>query len=255
MKKAVSVLVAVLILFMFVCPFSSFAADDPTVDISSAKGTSGVDITITVKNSPGIASMKLNVEFNSAMVLKKVAYGEKTAEKAMQPQDKKSPVTLNWLNWQGGEKGLQDVKGDFVFATLTFEENSKLSLDDYKVSVSYDPGDLFNAAEKDIAFKVSGKAAGEVSSVESSSSASDTPVTDPGDDAQKDGYMDENGEYVGGEEELEIVEEGDTLTATGEIQSGKKKIIIWSCIAAAVLIAAAVVVVIVLKKRAVKEID
>ena len=244
MKKIISVLTALLVLAALLCPAVS-AAGSPTFEVSScaAARNEAAEITISIKDSPGITSAKLKVEFDPALVLKTAEYGDTLGGMTQAPQKLASPVTLNWIN------PTEELKGDALYATLTFAADSKAAAGDYKITVSYDENDVYNIKEENVKFNtVDGKITltgdpevvltGDVSAKEDASKAED--IT--GDDG--------NGDYIGGEvrfdEEGNVIEEDDAATV-GE--NGGNDLILWLCIAAAVLIVAAGAVVIIAKKK------
>lgn len=149
MKKFVSVLTALLVLAVCLCPASALAAGTPAFRVSSAKAARSeeVAITVSIENNPGIVSAKLSVAFDEALTLKKVDFGKEIGSNALHSPKLTSPLTLNWFY------GLKDFKKDVVFATLTFAANSAAKTGDYKISVSYNQKDVFNAKEDNVYFK------------------------------------------------------------------------------------------------------
>lgn len=149
MKKFVSVLTALLVLAVCLCPASALAAGTPAFRVSSAKAARSeeVDITVSIENNPGIVSAKLSVAFDEALTLKKVDFGKEIGSNALHSPKLTSPLTLNWFY------GLKDFKKDVVFATLTFAADSAAKTGDYKISVSYNQKDVFNAKEDNVYFK------------------------------------------------------------------------------------------------------
>ena len=239
MKKFFSVLTALAILMLCVFPCFVSAAGEPTFEVSSAQVSAGedVDIKINIKNNPGITSAKLNVTFDDALTLKEVTYGKREGL-CQQPQELKSPVTLNWIN------GKDDLKDDAEFATLTFTAGSAAS-GKYSISVSYDPEDVYNLKEENIKFNtVAGVVTvtgGDASGVATNSDG-DTGVLTIGATGQDDG----NGDYIG---EEEFFEDEDFEESTSDAETSKKGTVIWVCAALAVAVIAAVVVVLVIKKK------
>lgn len=245
MKKTVAVLTALLLIAVFVCPVCVLAQGDPVFEVSSVSAArdEGVEVTISIKNNPGITSAKLLVNFDSELVLKKVEYGKDFASNAMQPQKDKlgeSPVTLNWV------LGLSEFKGDGVFATLTFAADGKAKAGDHKISVTYNENDVFNLKEENVKFStVDGvfTVTGDQAKVETG----DSPQVTTGDTAKSataenpaaEAYDD--GNYVGEEEVFD--EEEATDTAAG------KDWIIWVSVCAAALIVVVAVTVTAVKKK------
>lgn len=250
MKKIVAVLTALLLTAVFVCPVCVLAEGEPAFEVSSvsAKRGEGAEVTISVKNNPGITSAKLLVNFDSEMTLKKVEYGEDFASNAMQPQKDKmseSPVTLNWV------LGLSDFKGDGVFATLTFAADSKAKAGDHKISVTYNENDVFNLKEENVKFStVDGvfTVKGDPEEVITGDTAE--PVTTIG--AESVTGDDGEGNFIG---EEEVFDEDEDDAGADDSAACKNNWVIWLAVCAAVLVVAAVVVTAVVKKKGKKETD
>ena len=108
-----------------------------------------VAMTISLKNNPGITSLKLNVAFDEILTLTNVEFNSDIGGQSMPPVSMDSPVMLNWFH------GLEDVAGDFTFVTLTFQvaEDAQPGAE-AAVSVTYNPSDLFNLEEQNVRFEV-----------------------------------------------------------------------------------------------------
>lgn len=268
MKKLLSVILAVLVASLFIFPTCVLAAGDPTIAVSSATVSAGdsFEVAITLKDNPGITSMKLSIDFNNdAFTLEKVSYGEKFAGNAIDPQSLESPVTLNWV------KGIENVAEDGEFATLSFTALKTASSKE-NIKVSYDPEDVHNINESDVAFKVTGGeitvdgAQGDTASgVTTIGATGDAAAPGEGEDTAI-GANDDSGNYTGPMVDLDgnVVGDGTEETADDRAETGtvkndsendeeNKAPIIWIfAVIAAVLLVAAVVLVIV-KKRVTKK--
>ena len=255
MKKLLSVILTIAIAALFICPISVSAANDPTVEVSSATVSAGdeFEATVSLKDNPGITSMKLKVEFdNDAFTLNKVAYGEKFAGNAQEPEKLESPVTLNWL--KPSKKGDANVEDSDVFATLSFTA-LKEAAGKKNITVTYDPEDVYNTDETNVTFKVTG---GEISVAGADGDIPSEAVTATGDEK-------EFGDYTGKEvdpftgESLEDddpdVAEAEEENKTKDSEKSKAPVIWIFAVIAAVLIAAAVVLVIVKKRFSKKPIE
>ena len=132
-------------------PAMAVNSEDPAFVVSSAKVSAGetVDITISIKNNPGIASAKLEVAFDDALTLNSVAFNGDMGGMSMQPEELASPVALNWLDFAG------NFNGDAVFATLNFTVADDASAGDYSIEVSYEADNVYNIAEENVSFHVS----------------------------------------------------------------------------------------------------
>lgn len=114
----------------------------------TAKKGDSFDLTISLKNNPGLASLKLKVAFDADLTLTGVTYNSALGGQSMQPQKPDSPVTLNWYN------GAADLNGDPVFATLTFTVSETAVEGDHAITLSYDADDVYNIAEENVEFAV-----------------------------------------------------------------------------------------------------
>ena len=194
MKKIISVVTAIFVLSVLLCPMMAFAAQEPTFEVASVSAAPdmGAEVTIEIKNNPGIASAKLKVEFDSALELKEIRYGEDLGGITQAPQSLESPVTLNWFD---GEKNLTE---DVIYATLDFAVKSDAQPGDYNVTVTYDQEDVYkltaagaNSTEENVKFNV-------VNGVVTVTDGTDPALTG---DVTTIGSLDENGDYTGGEED------------------------------------------------------
>jgi len=132
--------------------------DNPVVDpngpqivIDSKTAFAGdfVGVNIALKNNPGIASMKLKVTYGADLLLKEIVYNDALGGMSQQPQKMDSPVVLNWFN------GIANTEGDLVYATLKFQISEDAEAgSSTKISVTYDPEDVYNLAETNVAFGI-----------------------------------------------------------------------------------------------------
>ncbi len=152
MKKIISSLLAILLLLSisYGTPVTAAEANAPTFTVSSEQAKPGetVSVTIRIDNNPGIASAKFKVQFDSALTLSGVTYNPALGGMSMQPQTLQSPVTLNWFN------GAQNTTGDMVYATLDFTVAQNAPSGFHAISVTYNPDDVYNIAERNIAFQI-----------------------------------------------------------------------------------------------------
>ena len=109
------------------------------------KGTTSVAINIALKANPGIASVKLNVEFDeTVLTLQKASYNTSIGGQAQRPQNTHSPLILNWFN------GVDNSYGDFVFVTLYFNISENATAGSYDIKLSYNENDVYNIEETNI---------------------------------------------------------------------------------------------------------
>ncbi len=267
MKKTVSVLLAVLVcLCISLC---ALAAGEPTFEVSSATAEAGetVDLKITIKNNPGIASAKLSVSFDSELKLENVTFGNIGGQSSAS-EKLVSPVILNWFS------PTTELKKDAEYATLSFTVLKEAKSGAHKVSISYDPEDVYNANEKNVSFKtvngtvtvsggfettsseVSKSDDGEVPTVISSASEDDGDTENVASTATQEGIITVGASDGGGEGEYageEILEfEDESGNPTDGITSTPKKnnasIWIFAGIAV-VLISGGVAAFVIIKKR------
>ncbi len=114
---------------------------------SAAAGDTNVTVTVSLKNNPGIASLNLNLFYESGLVLESIVYNSSIGGMSQQPQTKDSPVILNWIN------GSSNSEGDFVFATLSFRVEEGASSGEYEIYVTYDPDNVYDITETNIEFE------------------------------------------------------------------------------------------------------
>ena len=237
MKKFISVFTAMLVMALFVCPLCVSAAGNPEFAVMPVSVAAGEEakVDITLNSNPGIISAKLKVEFDSALTLKSVKFGDGLGGSTQSSPELKSPLTLNWVIL---EVEPENMDKDTVFATLVFgTENAKPG--NYDVKISYNPGDVYNADEKNIEFKTV-----------------DGVVTVTGGDAVGDGGVlttgeepsyEELGEYTGGEEN--IMGEDDAAAEEEESDGGNPIGWILGGATAAVIAAALITVIIINNKK------
>lgn len=128
----------------------------PTIVVSSANVAAGrtVDVTIALKNNPGISSMKLIVAFDDTVLkLDSVTYNGGIGGMSQQPQTQNNPTILNWYN------GGANSNGDFVYATLTFTVSRTTAegipvTGNYDITVTYDADNVYNIDNNNVSFDI-----------------------------------------------------------------------------------------------------
>ncbi len=115
---------------------------------NASAGEKGVEITIAVKNNPGIASIGLTLEYTKGLSLTGISYNTEIGGMSQQPQTKESPVILLWIN------GTANTNGDFIFVTLSFDVSETAATGDYDITVTYNPNNIYDISETNIAFNV-----------------------------------------------------------------------------------------------------
>lgn len=157
MKRIISCLLAILLLVSASFETSVItAAEDastftaPTFTVSNEKADPGEDVSVTIRivNNPGIASVKLKVQFDSDLILSKITYNTALGGRSQQPETLTSPATLNWFN------GAADTVGDMTYAVLDFTVADDAMVGMHPVTITYDEDDAYNIAEENIAFDI-----------------------------------------------------------------------------------------------------
>ena len=149
MKKALLILITVCSALLF--SFTAFAAGSPEFAVSSAKAAPGsnVEVTVSVRNNPGLTSMKFNISYGTILQLEKVEYNQAFKGQTMQPGSMASPVTLIWLS------PFENCNQNGEFATLTFKVSpSAKNGDSADVVLAYNPNDVYNLKEENVGFTV-----------------------------------------------------------------------------------------------------
>lgn len=114
----------------------------PTLQVENVSAMPGstVKVKIDLKNNPGLASLKFNVNYDDVLTLTNVEFNSEFGTYVTAPTPYKNPQTISMIS------PLADVSVSGNFCTLTFTV-SKEAEDNYyaNVSISYDPDDVFNA--------------------------------------------------------------------------------------------------------------
>ena len=125
---------------------------EPTIVVSSATasvGATNVEITVALKNNPGVTSMLMQIEFDdNALDLVSMTYNSAIGGTGIPLQSNASPIKAYWA------EGFNNVTGDWVFVTLKFNVSSSATAGDYNVTVTYNADDIFNADETNVDFDV-----------------------------------------------------------------------------------------------------
>lgn len=124
----------------------------PQVIVENKKATAGktVEVKISLKNNPGIASMKLKLDLGSDLILTNVEFNNEIGGSFQRPQNYDSPILLNWYD------GANNANGDFLFAMLTVKVDENAAAGEKCITVTYDPEDVYNISEQNISFVVTG---------------------------------------------------------------------------------------------------
>lgn len=145
------------------CDYEETAVIEPTnampkIIVSSVNGAKGgtVNVAIALENNPGIASMTLDVDYDSSVLTLKGITDLNQLGTAVHSDQYTDPYVLNWVNDTATEDFV--VNGNIVI--LTFAVSETAALGEYEISVSYDYDkyDIYNTQVEKIKFyTVSGK--------------------------------------------------------------------------------------------------
>ena len=173
MKRILALALAlVLVLSMGATAFAAEASGKFVVSSEMAEPGDVVQITISIQDNPGVASIELNVEFDeTALELTKVEKGTVVdpvgplPEGAFagffdpvdefpgeQPANRKLS-TLTWFKDTASETAANNT-ADGTFATLTFKVKADAALGDYPVTVSFVEKNVHDIDEKPVSFTV-----------------------------------------------------------------------------------------------------
>ena len=151
MKRIISCLLAVLLLAAIAYRPSVKAAEEnePAFIVSSAEGHPGehVSVTIRMENNPGIASVKMKVQFDQELTLNSITYNQSLGGKSQQPETMNAPATLNWFN------GDANTTGDMDYAVLDFSVAENAAVGEHPVTITYEANDVYNIAEDNVTFR------------------------------------------------------------------------------------------------------
>lgn len=124
---------------------------EPAIVVSEATASAGeaVSVTVAFENSPGVSSAFMKVAFDDqALALESMTYNTAIGGTGIPNASSASPVTVYWAD------GFNNVTGDFTLVTLNFRVSAQAAPGDYAVTVSYNPDDIFDANEDNVAFEI-----------------------------------------------------------------------------------------------------
>ena len=125
---------------------------EPTIVVSSAEASAGatnVEITVSLKNNPGVTSMLLQIAFDDDVLdLASMTYNTEIGGTGIPLQSTASPVKVYWA------EGFTNVTGDWVLVTLNFNISNSATAGDYGITVTYNADDVFNADEVNVDFDI-----------------------------------------------------------------------------------------------------
>ena len=125
---------------------------EPTIVVSSANASAGatnVEITVALKNNPGVTSMLMQIDFDDdALNLVSMTYNTEIGGTGIPLQSTASPIRAYWA------EGFNNITGDWVFVTLKFNATSSATAGDYDITVTYNADDVYNADEINVEFDI-----------------------------------------------------------------------------------------------------
>ena len=191
-----------------------FAAEMPSIVASSADAAAGdtVDITVSLKDNPGIISLLLNVDYDdTAMTLVEVKDAGVFGSAIHSDMLSLKPYVLFWSN--GAAESDYTING--IIATLTFEVSKDAKPGNYPIDISYDKDDdgIFNFNFESVDFKtVNGQIKVKEAEKDGKSGGGKETQSDNAGDNKK---SEENGDAIKTDDK-EAAENGDAV-APGEV--------------------------------------
>ena len=114
----------------------------PTLQVENVSAMPGstVKVKIDLKNNPGLASLKFNVNYDDVLTLTNVEFNSEFGTYVTAPTPYKNPQTISMISPLANVS----VSGNFCTLTFTVSEEAEDNYD-ANVSISCDPDDVFNA--------------------------------------------------------------------------------------------------------------
>lgn len=140
-KRLVSI-VLIIMMLMTSIPFSAMAAEESNkfcINVSQEEGAPGesVDVVISIKNNPGLGSLKFNVEYGDYLTLENVAFNSEFGSFVTAPEPYTNPQSISMMS------PTSEITTEGTFATLTFtisEDAPNSYVSDIKIT--YEPNDI-----------------------------------------------------------------------------------------------------------------
>lgn len=124
----------------------------PTIRVESVvvnATTSTVEVNISLINNPGITSLQFNVNYDSGLVLKKVAFDPAFGAYVTAPEPYTNPQCVTFIS------PLVEVNASGKFATLTFEISDSVNKGDkLDISVVAVPENIYDEDFNEVIFGV-----------------------------------------------------------------------------------------------------
>ncbi len=145
MRKKLIITITILSLLLSITPLSPVNATAVTgtiLTVESVEGMPGetVNVNIDLQKNPGIASLKLSVDYDEYLTLTNVEFNSVFGSYVTAPEPYKNPQSISMIS------PLSDVTASGTFATLTFVIADNAPSDyDADIVITYDEDDVFNS--------------------------------------------------------------------------------------------------------------
>ncbi len=140
-KRLISIVLTIMMLMTSI-PLSVIAAeesDNLCIYVAQEVGFPGetVDVEISIRNNPGLGSLKFDVEYGDYLTLENVTFNTAFGSLVTAPTPYTNPQTLSCMS------PLSEITAEGVFATLTFAV-SEDAPNNYvsEIEISYNPNDI-----------------------------------------------------------------------------------------------------------------
>ena len=147
MKKLIALCLTIMLVLVAVPVIGAAATDPGEFVVSTAEAHRGetVNVTVSIKNNPGIVSAKVKVAYDTNVLeLTDKAEG---AFAGVTYGPVGSPFTVNWVDTI---HGLNNTNG--VLATLTFKVKDAAAFGQSAITLTFDPNDVFDLNYDNVAF-------------------------------------------------------------------------------------------------------
>ena len=141
-KKSISLLLSIILILSAFAPISVFADGNPVITVQSVAETAGstVNISVTIKNNPGILGATLKFTYDDNLTLLNASSGDAFSALTMtKPGNFSSPCNFVW---DGQDLNDDDIKdGNVITLKFAVDENTAAGTK-CMINVSYDSGDI-----------------------------------------------------------------------------------------------------------------
>ena len=150
LKSTLAVLLAIVLLISAMPITASAAASDMKITVSTKNAMAGqtVEIDVAVSNNPGVAAISLDIDYDKDnLTLLGFTYNDLALSGASTtPYNASASIPCLFM-----VNGTQNITGDFVFATLTFEVKADAQENiAAPITLSYDPDNIYDITEENI---------------------------------------------------------------------------------------------------------